>query len=125
MEIQCIYNNLIQALRLIASGANIQIDSFPQYVNVADEIALLYNDIYLLVPQLVDSGIISSEHIDILFQIDHLFEVMSNDKSIWSTIMLENHANWKQARLLALEALKSLNVPYETPNLDFVKWVKG
>lgn len=56
MEIKLIYNNLIQVLRLVASEANVQIESFPQYVNVTDEIALLYSDIYSLVPQLVDAG---------------------------------------------------------------------
>lgn len=33
--------------------------------------------------------------------------------------------SWKQPRLLASEVLKELNVSYEKPNLEFVKWVKS
>lgn len=125
MEIKLIYNNLIQVLRLVASEANVQIESFPQYVNVTDEIALLYSDIYSLVPQLVDAGLILSQHLAILNRIDNLFEVMSNDETLWNLERLEDNASWKQSRLLAFEALMELNVSYEKPNLDFVKWMKS
>lgn len=125
MEVKLIYNNLIQVLRLVASEANVQIESFPQYVNVTDEIALLYSDIYSLVPQLVDAGLILSQHLAILNRIDNLFEVMSNDETLWNLERLEDNASWKQSRLLAFEALMELNVSYEKPNLDFVKWMKS
>jgi len=125
METKLIYNNLIQVLRLVASEANVQIESFPQYVNVTDEIALLYSDIYSLVPQLVDAGLILPQHLAILNRIDNLFEVMSNDETLWNLERLEDNASWKQSRLLAFEALMELNVSYEKPNLDFVKWLKS
>lgn len=125
METKLIYNNLIQVLRLVASEANVQIESFPQYVNVTDEIALLYSDIYSLVPQLVDAGLILPQHLAILNRIDNLFEVMSNDETLWNLERLEDNASWKQSRLLAFEALMELNVSYEKPNLDFVKWMKS
>lgn len=125
METRLIYNNLIQVLRLVASEANVQIESFPQYVNVTDEIALLYSDIYSLVPQLVDAGLILPQHLAILNRIDNLFEVMSNDETLWNLGRLEDNASWKQSRLLAFEALMELNVSYEKPNLDFVKWMKS
>lgn len=125
METKLIYNNLIQVLRLVASEANVQIESFPQYVNVTDEIALLYSDIYSLVPQLVDAGLILPQHLAILNRIDNLFEVMSNDETLWNLERLEDNASWKQSRLLAFEALMELNVSYENPNLDFVKWLKS
>ncbi|WP_195655042.1 hypothetical protein [Bacteroides sp. 1001136B_160425_E2] len=125
METKLIYNNLIQVLRLVASEANVQIESFPQYVNVTDEIALLYSDIYSLVPQLVDAGLILPQHLAILNRIDNLFEVMSNNETLWNLERLEDNASWKQSRLLAFEALMELNVSYEKPNLDFVKWMKS
>lgn len=125
METKLIYNNLIQVLRLVASEANVQIESFPQYVNVTDEIALLYSDIYSLVPQLVDAGLILPQHLAILNRIDNLFEVMSNDETLWNLERLEDNASWKQSRLLAFETLMELNVSYEKPNLDFVKWLKS
>lgn len=120
-----LYNNLIQVLRLVASEANVQIESFPQYVNVTDEIALLYSDIYSLVPQLVDAGLILPQHLAILNRIDNLFEVMSNDETLWNLERLEDNTSWKQSRLLAFEALMELNMSYEKPNLDFVKWLKS
>lgn len=124
MEVEVIYNNFIQVLRLVASKANVQIEVFPQYVNVADEIALLYSDIYALVPRLVDAGLVSPQHLTILDRIDNLFEMMSDNKALWNLENLSDNANWKQSRLMATEALKELNVTYEKPNLDFIKWVK-
>lgn len=120
-----VYNNLIQVLKLVASEASVQIESLPQYVNVADEIALLYSDIYSLVPQLVDAGVILPQHLAILNRIDNLFEMMSNDETLWNLERLKDNASWKQSRLLAFEALKELNASYEKPNLDFVKWIKS
>lgn len=123
MEIKQIYNNLIQVLRLIASTSDIQIASFPQFVNVADEIALSYNDIYLLVPLLKKEGLISPVACNILMQIDELFDTMSQNKSIWNVDALENDKYWQKSRYLALSILKELKESYDKPNLGFINWI--
>ncbi|MDR1203748.1 MAG: hypothetical protein LBL58_19235 [Tannerellaceae bacterium] len=123
MEVKQIYDNLIQILRLIASTPNVQIASFPQFVNVADEIALSYNDIYLLVPLLKKEGLISPVVYGILTQMDELFDIMSQNKSIWNVDALENDKYWQKSRFLALSILKELNESYDKPNLGFVNWI--
>lgn len=50
MENKNSYNILLQSLRLVASRFEIQIATLPEFVNVPDEIALIFNDAYLLVP---------------------------------------------------------------------------
>jgi hypothetical protein len=119
-----IYDNLIQNLRIITSDSNVQIALFPEFVNIADEIALLYNDVYITVPILVTENLISSIVYDILTQIDRLLDSMSQDKSLWNIEMLEKNKYWQELRYLAYSALRELKEPYVKPNLEFVNWIR-
>lgn len=123
MEIANLYNTLLQALKLVASSSNVQISVFPNFVNIPDEIALIYNDAYLMLPQLQNQNLISEEALEILRKIDELFEEMSKDFSLWTLDKLENNKNWKLSRELAHSALKALHESYDNPNLNFIQWI--
>ena len=82
MKTQDIYNNLIQSLRLVASPYDIQVLSLPDFVNVTDEIALIYNEAYIMAPQL--NNIITPHIAKMLDDLDKLFEKMSEEESLWT-----------------------------------------
>ena len=124
METKHIYNNLIQILKLIASQPKVQMDTLPKFVNVADEIALMYDDIFLMLPQLEKEDLISSNVCDILIKINELFREMSKDKSLWSVEKLKNDIFWEKSRSLAQDALKELNEPHNNPDIGFVNWIE-
>ncbi len=114
---------LLQALRLVASSSNVQISVMPNFVNIPEEIALIYNDAYLTLTQLQNQNLIPKEALEILKKIDELFEKMSKDPSLWTLDILENDKNWRLSRDLDKSVLKSLHERYDKPNLDFIHWV--
>jgi len=122
METKKIYNNLIQSLKLIASPHHIQISCFPDYVNVTDEIALIYNESYIMLPQI--SSIMSPHIVKLLDELDELFEEMSRDKALWNINNLERNFYWTKSRDLGSRILVELKEKYTKPNLDFIQWVK-
>ena len=124
MEKDNIYDILIQSIMLVASSYQIQTNTLPTYVNVADEICLIYNDAYLMIPQIKDKSLISSKAMSMLKELNKLFDEMSDDKMLWTLEKLKEDNNWEKTRKLSHEILKELNEPYKRPNLDFINWVK-
>lgn len=119
-----LYNTLVQSLRLVASPPDVQVAALPKFVNIPDEIALTFNDANLIAPQLEDEELISSHSLDMLKELDELFETMSEDKNLWTIEKLENDKFWRGSRELAINILKEMNEPYSSPNLDFIKWTE-
>ncbi len=124
MDIRNLYNTLVQSLRLVAAPFEIQTTSLPEFVNVPDEIALIYNESYLIAPQLKDKNLISAKILGMLERLDQIFEEMSEVKPIWTLERLRNDSSWERLRILALDILRELNEPDGRPNLDFIDWTE-
>lgn len=122
MKTQDIYNNLIQSLRLVASSSDIQISSLPDFVNIADEIALIYNESYMMVSQI--DNIITPYVMKMLDDLDKLFNRMSEDESLWNIKSLNDNDLWLKSRELGRLILNELKEECINPNLDFISWVK-
>ena len=118
------YNNLVQSLRLAASPYEIQITSMPAFVEIPDEIALLFSDAYLMAPNLQEDGMISSQALIMLNELEKELNEMSEDKSLWTLESLQKNSLWSKIRGIARTILTELKEPYDKPNLDFVDWVK-
>lgn len=116
-----IYNNLAESLKLVASSYDIQIESLPDFVNVTDEIALIFNDSYIMIPQI--DRLLSSHTMRLLDDLNKLFEKMSEDKSLWNIESLEKNDLWIKSRELGCLILKEINEKYTDPNLDFINWI--
>ena len=84
MTIEQQYLTLIESLRLLALPSTEQVQLFPDYVSITDEIAASFGDAYLLAPQLQRAGKINQSQLDSLKAIDDWFEVMPQDGSIAS-----------------------------------------
>lgn len=117
-----IYKKLIESLKLVASSANIQTKSLPQFVVITDEIALTYHDAFLMLPQL--KNMIPIAVIDKLQKLDCLFDEMSEFESLWSIESLKEHVCWEECRALAKESLDALGVKYSEPDLSFMSFVE-
>lgn len=66
MEAKDIYYVLVQYLKLIALLAEKQIQVLPDFVLVPDEIALGFDDIYLMIPQIKQNAMISVRGLELL-----------------------------------------------------------
>lgn len=118
------YNRLIQVLKLIASPASIQISALPDFVVVADEIALMYEDVFIMIPQLKEERYIPENILDMLSNLEAQFEIMSRNKLLWSIDSLKESKSWENVRGLAHSILRELKEEYKQPNIDFITWIK-
>lgn len=75
---------LIQALQLLAATYEEQINALPEFVDVPDEIALTFDEVYLLVENLDKEGLITTSQKTALAQIDSVLEQMSKKEDIWT-----------------------------------------
>lgn len=119
---------VVDALRLAALPADQQAAALPDFVFVPDEVVLLYEDAWLLVPLIRNAGLISDEQFDSLSRLDQHFEEMSNarDKDSLLTVEAMIHDDrWKASRRLAEEALRALGATPGSPRFDGVTWIRG
>lgn len=55
---------LVDSLRLAALPADQQVAALPDFVHVPDEVALLYDDAWRLVPQIREAGLLTDDRAD-------------------------------------------------------------
>jgi hypothetical protein len=104
---------LVNALQLVALPLDRQVAVLPSFVNVQDEVMLLYADAFLGVPQLRDAGVVSADQEALLAELDELLDGdLTGDR-------------WDASRRLATEALTMLGEPPDEPRFDGVSWVQG
>ncbi len=114
-------DRMIEVLKLMACSASQQRAAFPDFVVVADEIALLFDDEL----RLVDMSTLPPAVGDALRSIDSRLSDMSNDKSIWSLEALATSHEWQQLRGAALALLSTLGVPPGPADLSWGTYVRG
>lgn len=122
MKQEEVYKEIISSLRLVASSSEVQLASLPSFVASADEIALIYNNSYLLVPQLVEK--IPPTVITKMKELDDLFTKMSDDEELWNISSLKTNSLWENCRKLAKDILNDLGEEYSAPDLNFIHFVK-
>ena len=124
MDSKDIYVELVQILKLIALSPEKQIQILPDFVDVPDEIALAYDDIYLMIPQIVKEKVISIRIHKLLEDLNQLFNDMSGNTFFWSMEYFKNGESWKNIRQLASSILEKLDEANDIPNVGFIQWVK-
>jgi hypothetical protein len=97
----------------------------PDFVHVPDEVTLLYDDAFRLVPQIREAGLLTDEQYETLARLDRHHEEMSNaaDKeSLWTVEAMRSDERWEKSRRLAAEALAALGRESGTPRFDGTTW---
>lgn len=103
---------LWQALGRLASPAQVQID-YLQHLGVAplaDELALEFHDLNLLVPQLVAQRVLTHQQHKAVDAVSRKLDDMSTcqDTSLWMEDALRSHPDWAEVRRLAAVAVKAI-----------------
>ena len=124
MDSRDIYVELVQILKLMALSPEKQIQILPDFVDVPDEIALAYDDIYLMIPQIVKEKVISIRIHKLLEDLNQLFNDMSGNTFFWSMEYFEHGESWKNVRQLASSILEELDEVNDIPDIGFIQWVK-
>ena len=116
---------LVQSLQLLASDYDEQISSLPDFVVVADEVALVFGDEYVLTDGLLEHGLITESQKGKLSSLDSQLSEMSDDKTLWSRDALRESMRWKEIRRFSKEILASFGIKKEIPNLSWITYIKG
>lgn len=117
------YKNLVDSLKLIALDYEEQVKSLPDFVHVPDEIALTFDEAFLRRRVLVEERLISEEALKMLTELDKLFEVMSQDKSLWDNKKLKESIEWQLTRSHARTILDILGEDLTRPDFDNIDWI--
>lgn len=77
----------------------------------ADELALDFHDVSLTAPRLSSEGIISSEALTLIAQLDEKLNSFSgtHNATEWNDVALSNSRNWAEVRTMAAALLRALN----------------
>jgi len=102
------YKQMINAVKLIKSDADTQINKLKGCC-VTDEIALtFYNDVTHKVEILLGENLINKIQFDLITNINDKLEKMSKNKKLWSDNELKYNIEWNECRKKGLELLLSL-----------------
>ncbi|MFC9793014.1 hypothetical protein ACFVJI_10295 [Streptomyces sp. NPDC127584] len=99
---------LIEAVVVVAAAPAVQAAWLGRYAVPPDEIALGFDDGFLLVGCLVEEEELSPAVLPLLRMIDEVFTEMTADAAPtdrWTTDALSGDAGWERARQLAREVL--------------------
>jgi len=107
-----VVEELCQVLGRLASPAQAQIDHL-QHLGIAplaDELALEFHDLYLLVPQLAAQRVLTHQQRKAVDAVSRKLDDMSTcqDASLWAEDALRGHLDWVEVRRLASIAAKAL-----------------
>lgn len=106
-----IYKRMYDAVSLMASDYENQITALPKGIDIADEIALLFDDEVIAVKDILyQEGMLS---IEACTQIDHIGNILSemgkkNDEGIWTLEALKRSSLWEKCRENAKQLLSML-----------------
>jgi hypothetical protein len=106
------------SLHLLAASAETQVAVLPEGVCKADEIAQLFDETYRLAKQLPDYETIVDDFRGALKRIDTALDEISS----WEESDLWHGKEWEKVRAMAREALHSVGVEPETPDLYWIKF---
>lgn len=122
-DLQTQYRILVESTRLVASSYQIQIGCLPSYVQVPDEIALIYHEAFLLASQLVKAGWLDDAQMHRIAALDKQFDKMSANPDLWTVAALQQDVEWEDTRKNAQDILSMLNVSYAPPDLFWLSYI--
>jgi hypothetical protein len=119
--------NVVSALRLVVLTADEQVAALPEFVHVPDEVALIYDDAYRLVPPLTAGEFLTPEQAAALDRLDRHFASMteSSNKALWTIAAMATGEQWATSRALARDALASLGESPGAPDFEGTRWIQG
>jgi hypothetical protein len=116
------FEHIIEVLRLFASTFNVQKNAMPGGIVLADEIALLFDDIWQHSIFLLNRNVITTEQMEDLRYINHELEQMSEQKDLWTEESLCSNKKWDSIRKQSMNILKKWGKEYSIPHIDWIKF---
>ena len=104
---QWILDELCRILSILSSSPDEQI-SYLQSISIGesqivDELALEFDDVYVLTPQLIEQGTITQQQHTAILSLDRKLKEMSGSQNahLWTTESIRQGQYWREVRELA------------------------
>jgi hypothetical protein len=112
---------LVSALQLLAADYDDQVKALPEFVHVPDELALTFDDAYVLLPRLRAAHLVDD---DAVHQLEQLHDKLASI-SAWTPEALRSDPTWLEIRRQASVVLDGLGAPRGTIDLSWGEYVRG
>jgi hypothetical protein len=116
------FNMLLQSLQLLAASYEQQLQAFPDFVHVPDEIALIFEDVCLFLDEIAHKGLITLFQKVTIEQLNKALDQMSEDKELWTLSSLQTSPQWENIRYMANGLLESLHESKHNPQLFWLHY---
>ena len=111
------YSRLVEALQLVAADSEAQLNALPDGVDKPNEVALLYEEVFLLSDHFLRGGRSTPGQHAKLKEIEDLFSRMDDrGPDLWTHRMMRVAPEWENARVLARETLGLLGERVREPD---------
>ena len=119
-----LHKRIIETLRLLAADCETQIQAFPEFTFVPDEIVDTFTMTHAFVPQLIDAGVVNDAQTRALDDLDRFFGRVSGPTgdTFWTIDALRTDNRWEQLRTKAAEALKLFGRSKHAPDLYWISY---
>ena len=117
---------LLETLQLLASDAETQVEVFPKFVHVPDEIASAFDECFLMVEEhCMDE--VSKAQMALLIEMDAILDKLSSpeNRPLWSVAAMRESQEWETVRVKARELLQAFDRTPERPQLEWMIFVNA
>ena len=116
MDLQEQYKRLTETLKLLAASFSQQKQYLPEFADVPDDVTTSFENAFLLLPLLVESGRLSNS------STASILRVFNKMQWCLRNVQLDDFSSveWNNLRELSKEALKSLGEPIDKPDSKYV-----
>jgi hypothetical protein len=118
-------STLVEVLRLLAMEPDEQASTLPNFVDVPDELALLFGDQCDTLAEGELQSSLGDTATSLVREIEEVFRTMAGKGEYYSMDALRDRAEWSHIRELSRRALDSSGLPATPPNLSWVTYVRG
>jgi hypothetical protein len=115
---------LIETLHLLANPPDVQRVALPDYVAVAEELALIFSDELATVKHIL-RPLVGDSVYEQLLALESFFDRMSNRPEYWSVQALYDASEWATVRGAAKDILSQLGEHVRSPILNWITYVPG
>ncbi len=123
MNIKFQYKSLIESLKLLSASYENQVKSLPEFVNVQEEVISIFNDAFLLLPQLIESNLITMIAIAWIIRCFNWINILIKNEKTAKLKAFKNHKDWQKIRKFANKALEELKEEKGMPDLSHINWI--
>lgn len=118
--------HLKYSLQALAQTANVQINLFPDFVQVADELALDFNYWHLVVLQ--NNHELTDYQKDLLLALDDYLSEISKGvlkEELWTIDALQERSEWEKVRVFARKILEEFKWKLDLPLFDRNQYIQS